>query len=310
MEFETITYSDKTMDYEIVEELEKSKVPIFMVVSKKTKKHYAMKYYPSVNGYPHKSFRNEAKFSVLSHPNIISIVDKEEVASISYNGEAMGGSYILMELAPFGDFSTLLRLTDFSNDEKLVRTYFHQLIQGLEYLHSRNVYHLDIKPDNLLLGADFKLKIADFDTSYRGGDSPIRSKGTRNYRAPEVKQQRVVNPPAADIYSAGICLFVFKTDCFAYLENEPVDGYDLSVLMYRGDPTFWEAHKQILKDRVNFSQELKDLFMSMVRFEPEARVTIPQIKRSQWYKGSIYSDKELAKKVSKLLTDAGVLEQN
>ena len=307
MELEPITFPESRLDYEIVEELEKSKVPIFMVQSKKDKHHYAMKVYPTQDGFPHKSYRNESKFKVLSHPNIISFVEIEDYVNIPYKGKNLDASFIVMELAPFGDFSTLLRLTNFSKDEKLIRSYFRQLINGIEYLHSRNVYHLDIKPDNLLLGEDFKLKIADFDSSYRGGESPIRSKGTRNYRAPEVKCVQTRNPPAADVYSAGICLFVMRTDCFAYIENETINGYDLAELMYEGTEEFWDAHKKILKDRANFGKEFKELFFGMVKYEPEERLTLDQVKRSAWFQGPVYSEKELAKKVTALLTEAGVL---
>merc|ERR1719495_358003 len=46
--------------------------------------------------------------------------------------------------------------------ERLARTYFRQLIQGLEDCHNRGVIHRDIKLQNVLLDADFKLKICDF----------------------------------------------------------------------------------------------------------------------------------------------------
>src|SRR5688572_29518519 len=122
MEFETIGNSESQLDYEIIDELEKSKVPIFMVQSKKTKLHYAMKVYPTVDGFPHKSYRNEAKFKVLSHPNVISFIETDESIHIPYKGKELDASCIVMELAPFGDFSTLLRVTEFSNDERLIRT--------------------------------------------------------------------------------------------------------------------------------------------------------------------------------------------
>ena len=67
-----------------------------------------------------------------------------------------------MEYAPYGDLYNLLASADLS-DEHLIHTYFSQLITGLEYLHSHHIAHLDIKPENLLIGHDYRLKIADFD---------------------------------------------------------------------------------------------------------------------------------------------------
>jgi serine/threonine protein kinase len=295
--------------YDIIEELDCSKVPVLVVSSKDTHEQFAMKLYPCSEGRIHKSYRNEAKFKSLDHCNIISFIENQDSVNIPMKGKSIDASYIVMELAPFGDFSTLLRLTNFSRDESLVRTYFHQLIEGIEYLHSKRVFHLDIKPDNILLGADLKLKIADFDSSYNGSESPIRSRGTRNYRAPEVKESRVLNPAASDVFSAAITLFVMKTDCFAYMENEIVEGYALDQMLLNQDPKFWEAHKKILGERALFSSDFKNLIFSMVKSNPSERATISQIKKSSWYRGPTYSNKELCAKVTKMMKDAGILEQ-
>lgn len=46
--------------------------------------------------------------------------------------------------------------------ERIARFYFHQMINALEFLHSKGIAHRDIKPDNILLGLDFNIKISDF----------------------------------------------------------------------------------------------------------------------------------------------------
>ena len=71
--------------------------------------------------------------------------------------------------------------------KKLARTYFRQLIDGLEYLHSQGVRHLDLKLENLLIGDDYQLKIIDFDLSYMSGDTQILTRGSKFYRAPELR---------------------------------------------------------------------------------------------------------------------------
>jgi len=75
-------------------------------------------------------------------------------------------------------------------DKKLCRTFFHQLIDGIEYLHSQNLAHMDLKLENLVLGDDFKLKIIDFDLAISLTDEKndqYGGAGTKNYRAPEVR---------------------------------------------------------------------------------------------------------------------------
>jgi len=52
-------------------------------------------------------------------------------------------------------------------------------------MHDEGVAHLDIKPDNILLGEGFEAKICDFDGSYMKGDKMVLGRGTKNTRAPE-----------------------------------------------------------------------------------------------------------------------------
>jgi len=202
-----------------------------------------------------------------------------------------------MELAPFGDFADFLLNKRFFKDERLARTYFHQLIEGIEYLHSQNVAHMDLKLENLLLGADFKLKIADFDLAYVEGDRIIRGKGTCNYRAPELRERLCQNVKAADIFSAGIILFTFKTGGFPCLEDTLVEGEDLYDLMMNEEEQFWEVHSKIHKKKIRFDEDFKTLFKSLVKANASERASIEDIKKSKWYQGPTYTFEELIKKL-------------
>lgn len=65
-----------------------------------------------------------------------------------------------MKLAEYGELFRFIEHTDrFS--ERLARTLFEQLIEGLNYLHMNGIAHRDIKPENLLIDKKFRLIIAD-----------------------------------------------------------------------------------------------------------------------------------------------------
>ncbi|KAK4786205.1 hypothetical protein SAY86_002894 [Trapa natans] len=91
--------------------------------------------------------------------------------------------------------------------------FLYQLLRGLKYIHSANVFHRDMKPKNILANSDCKLKICDFGLArpqYNEGATPIfwtDYVATRWYRAPELCGSFFSKyTPAVDIWSIG-CIF-------------------------------------------------------------------------------------------------------
>lgn len=74
------------------------------------------------------------------------------------------------------------------------------------------------------------------------GDIKPTTRGTGNYRAPELKHEQCKNPYAADIYSLGVLLFTFTFGCMPYLENDLIDGVDLYEAILFNKKLFWEVH--------------------------------------------------------------------
>jgi len=94
----------------------------------------------------------------------------------------------------------------------LCRRYFRDLISGVEYLHSMCVAHRDIKSQNLLIGRDGRLKIADFGlaTHFQPDKMVEGMCGTLQYMAPEV-HTGLYDPQPADIWSCGVVLLEMGT---------------------------------------------------------------------------------------------------
>jgi 5'-AMP-activated protein kinase, catalytic alpha subunit len=107
-------------------------------------------------------------------------------------------------------------------DEDTARVYFAQLIEGIEYCHGKGICHRDLKPENLLLDDKGHLKISDFglsainnESAAGGPDESIfhTACGTPNYVAPEVLMDKGYDGKAADIWSAGVILYVLLAGC-------------------------------------------------------------------------------------------------
>lgn len=83
-------------------------------------------------------------------------------------------------------------------------------LQGLDYLHAHKIAHGDLKPDNLLLGANGHVKIADFGSSQltRVGDLVNRTAGTPAFMAPEMCSGEPYHARLADVWALGVCLYM------------------------------------------------------------------------------------------------------
>jgi serine/threonine protein kinase len=294
-------------DLVIVRKLNKAKFPVFLTYSPTINHYFAMKVFSYNNDKISPYFVNEARFAALDHENVISIAHFELEREAMFEEDFRKISYIVMELAPFGDFFDVTMTHKIQFDEKLARTYFRQLLEGLEYLHASGVAHLDLKLENLLLGENFILKIADFDQAHIKDQGPVVTRGTVCYRAPELILNACKLPEAADIYSAGIILFLFKTGgVLPHSEHQKFKGMDLFDLMNNDKRVFWEKHCEIQhKDSTFFDNDFKALFNAMVAFHPQERPTIAQIKLSKWYNKPVYSKEEVALIMSQQFSQIG-----
>ena len=91
----------------------------------------------------------------LDHPHIIKLLDSEEESKhTKINGETNIVGYLALELCRYGDLYGWIA-NSYRFSETFARYYFHQLIDGLEYLHNQGISHRDLKLENILLDDDY-----------------------------------------------------------------------------------------------------------------------------------------------------------
>src|SRR6059058_2149881 len=161
-------------------------------------------------------FRREAKNAAgLSHPNIVSIYDR---------GEAEGTYYISMEYLEGRSLKELI-LARGPAPIPVAIDYARQILAALRVAHRQGLVHRDIKPHNVLVDGEGRLKVTDFGIA-RAGPSQMTEEGsiigTAQYLSPEQAQGAPVTP-ASDLYSVGIVLYELLTGTVPFTGESPVE---------------------------------------------------------------------------------------
>ncbi len=161
-------------------------------------------------------FRREAKNAAgLSHPNIVSIYDR---------GEAEGTYYIAMEYLDGRSLKELI-VGRGPAPIPLAIDYARQILAALRFAHRNGVVHRDIKPHNIMVGDEGRLKVTDFGIA-RAGTSQMTEVGsiigTAQYLSPEQAKGAPVDQ-TSDLYSLGIVLYELLTGTVPFNGDTPVE---------------------------------------------------------------------------------------
>jgi serine/threonine-protein kinase len=161
-------------------------------------------------------FRQEARAAAnLSHPNIVTVHD------FGLDG---GQLFIVMEHVPGSDLKTLLRQRGrFSIEEAI--PLIVQACAGIGYAHRAGLVHCDVKPHNMLVTPDKRLKVTDFGiaralATIHPGERSNVVWGSPQYFSPE---QAAGEPPspASDVYSLGVVLYEILTGSLPFNATTP-----------------------------------------------------------------------------------------
>ncbi|XP_055380546.1 phosphorylase b kinase gamma catalytic chain, liver/testis isoform-like [Condylostylus longicornis] len=210
---------------------------------------------------------------VMGHPFIIEL--RDAFHSDQYY-------FLMFDICRNGDLDDYLSIK-VTLSEKDTKFYMRQIFSALAFMHSKNIFHRDLKLENILLDKNFNVKITDFGFSeeLKRGQKLYDFRGSFNYLAPETIKNQGADPPGcsieADIWACGVIMYTMVT----------------------GFHPFWSRNqrtlqKNILRGLISFdcpgfpkiSDELKDLIRRCLTIDPTKRITAIQALSHPFFKKS------------------------
>ena len=222
--------------------------------------------------------------SALNNPYIIHL-NNHGIGTIANHGNIVNNkNYMIFDYCPKRELFRYIQLRRF--DEKQAKYIFKKILNGVQALHGAGIFHADLRPENILLDAQFNPKISNFALSriFRQNNANIPMNGpfgTRYYRAPQGFLNVPYNGDKADIFSLGVILFILVTHLFPFHSARNNDVY-YQHIRNGNENQYWN----ILPNEIqtyNLSQEVKRLFLRMVAFNENDRPTLDQILADHWF---------------------------
>jgi serine/threonine protein kinase len=201
-------------------------------------------------------FQREAQAAAnLEHPNIVTVHDV---------GQDEGRHYIVMEYVDGQDLKALIRQRErLSINEALNIT--AQICAGVGHAHKANLIHCDIKPQNVLVTRDGRVKVADFGIARALSESGLTESetvwGSPLYLSPE---QAAGEPPspASDVYSIGVVMYEMLAGTPPFQAEKPAA---LALMHMRDEPPPLTVHNPQVPPRLDW------IVRKLLAKEPSAR---------------------------------------
>ncbi|EPS36430.1 hypothetical protein H072_10052 [Dactylellina haptotyla CBS 200.50] len=246
---------------------------VFVAIEKSTGQKYAVKVFKKRrkdDGRGQMGLQQEiAVLMSVHHPNVLCLketFDEEE------------GIYLILELASEGElFNLIIEKGKLSEEE--TRKVYIQLLNGLKYLHERNIVHRDIKPENILLtDKNLTCKLADFGLAKIIGEDSFTTSlcGTPSYVAPEIlmPSRNRKYTKAVDIWSLGVVLYICLCGFPPFSDELAPPNLRDQIKEGRFDypSPYWDS----------IGDAALDLIDRMLTIDPDERITVEEALEHPW----------------------------
>jgi len=194
--------------------------------------------------------------------------------------------YKIEEIAENGELFNYVYELKKGFSEKISAKIFVNILKSVKILHENSIIHGDIKPENILVGKDFGLKLIDFGFSQKlnkKNNIINNTEGSDTYSSPEIRKGHIngYDGVKSDIFSLGVLLFVITVGNFPF----NLSGYTdkkYRLIMSKNFEQFWKNF-----ENYNLSEEFKDLINHLICYEPCQRFSMEEIFEHPWIKNKV-----------------------
>ena len=188
---------------------------------------------------------------------------------------------IVMEYICAGDLLTYIKKRNKLN-ESTAKYIFKQILLALNFIHSHNIIHRDIKLDNILIDLDNNIRVCDFGVSRQidpKTDIMHEQCGTPAYMAPELLMGYGYTGFNADLWSAGVVLYAMLSGTVPFRGN---NVKDVHLAIVRGE---YQELKHV-------SKEAQDLLSGLLEIDPSLRYSAAKALKHPWLENVDVKNKE------------------
>ena len=206
---------------------------------------------------------------------ILEKTDNINIINIINSIENKDYIFIIMEFCEKGDLRKFLKRRPLK--EQHVKKLMIQLVSGMQYMYNNNIYHRDLKPQNILIDKYYNLKITDFGLAKDEEENPLFKTicGSPMYMAPEIMKYKKYDKKA-DLWSLGVIFYELLTGKTPFTANNHAELLENI-----------ETKKIYFPSHIKISHNARDLLIGLLNKDSKKRITWKELFNHEWLSSNI-----------------------
>uniref|UniRef100_W8AQC6 Myosin light chain kinase, smooth muscle n=1 Tax=Ceratitis capitata TaxID=7213 RepID=W8AQC6_CERCA len=223
-----------------------------------------------------KCIKAQDRQKVLEEISIMKSLQHPKLLQLAASFESSREIVMVMEYITGGELFERVVADDFTLTERDCILFLRQVCEGVAYLHTQSIVHLDLKPENIMCHTrtSHQIKIIDFGLAQRlNTDTPVRVLfGTPEFIPPEIISYEPIGFQS-DMWSVGVICYVLLSGLSPFMGDTDVDTFsNITRADYDFDDEAFDC----------VSQEAKDFISNLLVHRKENRLTAKQCLESKW----------------------------